>query len=269
MTTHTNPFGEKVDLSALESTLAQIERAFIPLDVEHDPRVPPHGRIVSGRIRAMEDGEHALEIEAELFEPGEELPAATSDREMPLLEPGGSVEILYDRPLAVGEDLAEIQAIAETAAVEAKEEVKWSADPVAVITIAGAFALGAIATGFLSKLGEDGYAACKAGLKRLFERRNAAQHETLLRLLVVIRVDGHPFEIEAIATRPSGPDVDTMLGAALVYLDAVAPLLVRTHPDLRRVVFTLADGRLSLTFGVRKDAVPMVPEWPLDAKVKR
>ena len=47
-----------------------ISTAYLPFISEHDPRCPPFGRVINAKIVALPDGEHAIEAEIEVFEPG-------------------------------------------------------------------------------------------------------------------------------------------------------------------------------------------------------
>jgi hypothetical protein len=181
MTTHVDRHGDRMMLSALESALEQIHRTFVPLGVEHDPRIPPQGRLVRASIRKLEDGEYALDGEFELFEPQERVPLGPDDRQIPIRRFGdGEMHVEFDRLLRSELDQQDIKDIATLFRTEPTEEVKKSVDPLAILTVGGAFVLGGIAAGVLSRIGEDAYEALKGKIKAFFERRNKAPEETLL-----------------------------------------------------------------------------------------
>src|SRR5258708_6141776 len=73
-TTHVDSHFEKMSFSALESIVDLINRCHSPFVVEHDPRIPPIGRVLDARIKQLEDGEYGVEATIEMYEQGEEIP---------------------------------------------------------------------------------------------------------------------------------------------------------------------------------------------------
>src|SRR5256885_2323193 len=82
-TTHLDKQGEKMALSALESMAAHIAKTYVPMGVEHDPPIPPIGRIVSASVVQLTEEEYAVEGELEIFEPDEVVPLGDGGRELP------------------------------------------------------------------------------------------------------------------------------------------------------------------------------------------
>lgn len=263
ITTHVDRHGDRMMLSALESALAHISRTFVPVGVEHDPRIPPQGRIVRAWIRELGDGEFALDGEFEMFEENERVPLGQEGRELPIRRfSHGQLAVEFDRQLRSELDQEEIKELAKLLGVSPEEEIKKSLDPLAVLTLGGAFVLGGIAGGFLNRVGEDAYEAFKSRLKKLFERRRSGPQETLLRLVFVVQHDGRDVEIEVIASRPDAQAIDDLLSHHLELLDSALPGMLASDPQLRRFVFEYAEGATTLRFAVRRDAVPMFPDMP-------
>lgn len=157
-TTHVDEHGDKMTLSALESLIDQIRTEYIPVGLEHDPRIRPFGRVVAANIKPLGDDEFAVEGEIELFEPGDEIPLVDEDRQIPIhTYSADSVEIRFDRGFADESDRRLIRQIADLFHSKPQQEVKKALDPLTVLTIGGAFVLGGIAQGFLSRLGQDSY----------------------------------------------------------------------------------------------------------------
>jgi hypothetical protein len=48
-----------------------IRSAYLPMWNNHDPRIPPFGRVVAAEVRQLSDGECAVEAEIEVFEEGD------------------------------------------------------------------------------------------------------------------------------------------------------------------------------------------------------
>jgi hypothetical protein len=268
-TTHVDRHGDQMMVSALESALSHIDRTFVPVGVEHDPRIPPQGRLVRASIRQLDDGEYALEGEFELFEPGDPLPFdAESARELPIRRfPESKLVIEYDRQLRSSADQQDIAEIGRVFGIRPEEEIKKSVDPLAVLTIGGAFILGGIASGFLSRLGEDGYDILKARLRSLFRRRDEVPEESLLRFVFVVRDGDREVEVELIVSRPDDETLERLLDRELAVIDSMMPALLSSDDTIKRFVFEHSDGRSTLKFAVRRDAVPMFPRFNSDNDV--
>lgn len=58
-TTHVDRKGVSLTVGALHDMAEQIGRKWIPIWVEHDPRIPPQGRTVAARVEPIADGEFA------------------------------------------------------------------------------------------------------------------------------------------------------------------------------------------------------------------
>jgi hypothetical protein len=249
-TTHIDRHGEQFTLSALESVATQINHSYIPVGVEHDPRIPPQGRVIRAWIVELADGHYALEGELELFEEGDVYGDLPEDRRIAKqgYSSGSSLGLSADRGLRHEHEIEELAALLGT---EAEEEIKKAFDPIAVLTVAGAFVMGGIAGGFLPRLGEDAYDALKSKLKELFARRNKQPAETLLRLALVVTADHGEIEIEVILSRPDDRSIEALLGNALTALDTILPELINSNRHVKRIVFEVVDGELQIRFGLR------------------
>ena len=64
VTTHVDRHGDVVTLAALEDMVEQVKAAYIPMFIEHDPRIPPQGRVTSAEITPRGDGEFAIDAKS-------------------------------------------------------------------------------------------------------------------------------------------------------------------------------------------------------------
>ena len=85
-TTHVDSQGDQLSLEALHDLAARASAAYIPLWVEHDPRIPPRGRIASARVREREDANHEVIATIETFEDSDDPGMADDTKEMVLQE---------------------------------------------------------------------------------------------------------------------------------------------------------------------------------------
>ena len=180
-TTHPDLHSERMTIDALETLVQSVNSSYIPVGIQHDPRIAPVGRVASASIRKLDDGEYAVEGLIEVFEPGDKFELVENQRTLVTEKyESGRLEIEYDRNFRDTEDQLLIEKIAGLFGTRPKENVKKSLDPITVLAIGGAFILGGVAQGFLSKLGEDAYEVLKQGLKKLFARKKVGEDEKLL-----------------------------------------------------------------------------------------
>lgn len=131
----------------------QVNKQYIPMGIEHDPRIPPQGRLVSAKVVKLEDGEYGVEGVGEIFEPGDSYELKDDGREIPLhRQDADNLHIQFDRNYRDRDDQDIINELGRIFGSEPQEEITKSIDPINILTICGAFVLGGIATGFLENL---------------------------------------------------------------------------------------------------------------------
>lgn len=145
---------------------------------------------------------------------------------------------------------------------EPKEEVKKALDPLTVLTIGGAFLLGGIAKGILSKIGGDGYGLLKDRLKKLMGREKPGEKEKLLSFQFIIQHGDYTLETEMILTNPTDDDIERVLTNGLQELDRVMPAYCNPATGIKKAVFEYSDGNVKFKYGIRKDAAPLVERQP-------
>lgn len=260
-TTHVDSHFQKMSLGALEEVVDLIGRHHIPFIVEHDPRIPPIGRIVEAHVKQLEDGEYGVEATIEMYELGEDIPMIDDSREIPLHDHrADKLEIMYDRNFQTVDDYLLIKDLASLFGTEPKEEVKKALDPLTVLTICGVFLLGGIAKGFLSKLGGDGYDLLKDRLKKLMGQKKPGEKEKLLSFQFIIHHGDYTIEIEMILTNPTDDDIERVLSNGMQELDRVLPTYCNPATGIKKAVFQYSDGTAKFKYGIRKDAAPLVAE---------
>jgi hypothetical protein len=137
-----------------------------------------------------------------------------------------------------------------------REFAKKAIDPISVLTIGGAFVLGAICTGFLSKIGEDGYEFLKKRLSMLLQHRKSGEKQRLFEFRAVVRRGDYEIEVNVLLVDPTEEEIDEFFKNGLTQLDALVPPYFGVE-GLKSLVFEYSDKRLVEMFGVRRDAVPL------------
>lgn len=251
--------GEIMGLGVLEAMRNQVKTQYIPMGVEHDPREPPVGRVIDAEISEVEEGIFALNGVCQLFESGDRIPF-DSTREIPVRQyPVGKLEIAYDRSYRGEDDQSAINEIAGLFGTETREEIKKSVDPITVLTIAGGFALVAIARGFLQKVGADGWEVLKNRLKKLTVEKPGEQQERLLVFEFTVRSGEEQVNTRTILTNPTSEELDLFLHEGLAALDSRVAEYMCDQVRPKVIVHEYKDGQLQTKFGIRSDGVPVRP----------
>lgn len=259
-TTHVDSQGERLTREALDSLVNSISTSYIPIGIEHDPRIPPQGRVDSGFVRQTSSGEFEAIAIMEIFETADEPSTLEEKREiiLPVHRVNG-LTVSYDWTHRSKEDQEDIKEIAAVLKNNPVYDVKKSADPISIIQLTGAFVLGGIAKGFVEQIGADGWNLIKKKLNDIFSRKKNRQGDQLFVFIALIERSSSKTEVEVILTNPSIKDMDVFLVSGLQTLDKVVCFYLDNAPDIRRLVFEIRAQELELKFAVRKDCYPLTP----------
>ena len=136
--------------------------SYIPNLLEHDPRIPPLGRVVSARLKQLEDGEYAVEIQTQMFEPGENIELDNSGRKMPMQGISDEyIHLIDDRSFESPEDQSSLEELRAIISGKKERAEKKALLPISVLEIGAVFVAGGIFTGLLNKIGADCWDAFK------------------------------------------------------------------------------------------------------------
>ncbi len=261
-TSHADRHNEIMPVETLKVMADQINSQYIPMGVEHDPRIPPLGRLISAQVVQLEDGEYAVEGMGEIFEPQDKYELKNDGRVIPLHKLNTkNIEISFDRNYRDQEDQQIIKEIGMLLGSSPQEEIKKSFDPISILTIGGAFVLGGIANGFLRKIGSEAYDALKTKLSKLLKRKGQKRDkENLLVFSFLIDVEGTQIEIETVLTNPSEDDINEFFNTGISQLDHIVPDYLDGNSGVRRITAEYSNKEVKIKFGVRKDAIPIFPK---------
>jgi hypothetical protein len=257
-TSHVDRHGDRLTREALASMVEQINKYYIPQYYQHDPRIPPLGRAVHAELKQLDDGEYAVEATTQIFEAGDEIEPDNTGRKMPLRRVDDeSLHLVDDRSFATPEDQALIEELRCLVSGKKETEEKKALEPVSILQIAGLFIAGGIASGLLSKVGADCWDAFKRKLSELARKKSQERGECLLTFRCMLKQQTEPMSLEVILTNPSETDIDLFLRQGLQDLDRVTPQLLSVGRNLSKIVLKYSEGKLEVSFGVRRDAVPV------------
>jgi hypothetical protein len=258
--TYLDSQGERLTRECLESLVTGIRDRYVPITVEHDPRIPPQGRIVSGTVRQLPDGEFEAVATCEMFDEKDNAGAPDDRREL-IIEgyPAQGLTVSYGWPHRSAQDQADIDEIAQSLGNPAHYVVKKSLDPISVIVIGGSFVLGQLFVGFLNAAGADAWKLVKQRLTRLTAKAKEHSGERLLVFTAVVDTEQGPVEVDTILTNPMLLNIELFLEISTRILDHDVPRLLEENPQVRKLVFESSHGDLSLRYAVRWDCVPLVP----------
>jgi hypothetical protein len=258
-TTHRDAHGEKLEPQTLEDFARQAKEAYLPLWTDHDPRIPPRGRVIDAYVQPQSDGELALIGVVEEFERGLSPPLDTA-REMKIDKLPVDLLVGVDRSYRDKTSQALLNDLVAILHVPIRPESKKALEPLSVLTLAAKAALGGIAAGFAARLGEDLYEQVKKKLALLLARRRQKNDDFVFRYRAEIVVSGHVVEIDFLATAPTEAQIDRIFKSHLATADAKLMSYLPAHPEVRRVVFDASGPDLKFAYAIRSDVYPIFDE---------
>ena len=245
-----------MSLGALRTMADMVSKHWIPVGIEHDPRIPPLGRVSAAELRKEPDGSTSLVGTIELFESGEAIPLDKAERRIVSWDRKSTgVSLSWDRSFRDDESQAIIRDIAEAFDIEPVQDLKKAVEPIAIITIAS-FVAGSIAGGFFGEIGADICRLLKEKLKTLFSSRHGPGEQLFVLRLSLPRGD-RLLEVEIITTDPTAEDLDALFADGHVQVATLLSTPGLLHPTIDRFVCSFRDGSLRLEFAIRQDAVPL------------
>lgn len=252
--------GERISKEALESMVSQVKEKYIPINIEHDPRVPTQGRIADAYLREREDGEYEVVAELEIFEEGDSISSTKGTKNIVERKlPADKFILNFDRNFNNDADQENVSEISRLLNAQSQLSVKNSLDPIGVVEIAGIVAFGAIAKGFLSKIGSDALEATKKQLAKIFSRKKEGEKEKILTLSFKVIKNDVEFDIEVHTTNPDKEAIDKLFNEGLAELDDLVPMLYQEEANLHKMVFEYKKEGMEIKYAVNKSCFPLLP----------
>lgn len=222
------------------------------------------GRIVSAEVSHLPDGELALEGMAEIFEETDTFDSLAGDGraiEIPREDiPTFNVEYYRTYETADGDRL--LESLKELSpASESVPIAKKAFEPISTIVIAaGVFAIGTLATGFLSKLGEEVYEGLKARLAAHFQRTSSPSPR-ILDFRFTVAHQGDFVEVHVLVENPTTREqLEVLFSSNFAGLDALLLEFDHSKWAIAKFVLQYKNGQLDVLYLLRKDCVPGIPE---------
>ena len=256
-TTHVDKHNEKMSVDSLKDFVDLVNQQYTPVGIEHDPRIPPIGRVISAQIEELPDGEFAVDGIVEMFEAGQEIEFKNDGREIPAEITGEAITISPDRSYLEPDDKELLLEIKDLVKGEIKPAIKKSVEPISVLIIAASFIAGGIAQGFFGKIGEDVWNKLKSKLNELVNSKTRIEKDRLLVFEFTVDTKDNPLCLETILENPSESEISQFMNEGLRQLDKETNRFFQHRNYLRKVVFEYKDNKLKVIFGLRKDGVPL------------
>lgn len=261
--TYVDKHNDQMTLDALKSMIDQVDNYYIPVGIEHDPRIYPIGRVKSAELVKLKENHYQVEGTIEQFENGDIIPFDPDDPKSITIRAHDfdNLDLTYDRNFDNEKDLKKINEINSILQNVNKPriEIKKSVDPISIITIGGAFLLKEIFKGFLNKIGSDSYDLLKDKLKKLLNERKEGESDKLLTFDFNIEKDHHVINVEIILSNPDNQDIDSFLNYGLQKVDEILPKYFQPEKGLKRIVMEYNNNTIIMSYGIRKDSVPIFP----------
>ncbi len=261
-TTALDAHNEIMTRECLEGLVSQISEYTILMNMEHDPRRPPLGRIISGKIVKINNIDYGVEAEIELFDEEFDYNDTFKDRPLRCEDdiPQGTIRFAYDRNFENEDDQKVIDDLSKISKTKPVYQVKKALDPLSIFEIGGGFALGCIASGFFGQIGADGYISLKEKLKKLFPKEKVGEKERLLEFSFSVIKGDKTINCKVILTNPYPEEIDQLLDRGLKELDSEADSYFGTGQNFKLVVFEYKKMHLEPIYAVTNDGVPYTIE---------
>jgi len=231
-----------------------INTQYLPLWTEHDPRIPPRGRVVDAHIEQLDDAEFAVVGTVEEFERGETVPFDRS-RQMKIVEAPETLRIEFDRSYRDKKSQALIADIAAILGTEPQPQVKKAVGPLSILTITAQAILGGITAAITKNLTDDALNRLKQKIALALKRRKDSKREYVFQLEFVVIVGGREVQVDLLATSPSEKQIRRIFDQHLAAVDSVLLRWLPTRPEVRRVVFDVGGEQPKFSYAVRSDVV--------------
>jgi hypothetical protein len=264
-TTHVVPDHQATDLEDLKRHLDTIDHVIIPVYSVHDPRQPPIGRVVSGAIVGLEDGEYALDINVELFDPDFiPPPGAPLDKKVTIVNRSrGMFGIWCDMFTMTPEKAVILQEISEILGtpVSSRSDAGIMQDDLPILIIGiGRLPFGYIADTFSRRLGVEEIHLLTKNLTRLYTSPREVPADSLLIFdLDVTDRQQRSLLIEVIMTNPGVKDIKTFFSEGLSELDRILPPFYLSRLRPRKIVINYSDRRFRVLYAIQEQGIPMIP----------
>lgn len=264
-TTHVVPDHQATALEDMKRHLDTIDHVIIPVYSVLDPRQPPIGRVVSGAIVGLEEGEYALDVNVELFDPDFiPPPKAAMDKKVTIVNrPQGMFGIWCDMFTITPEKaviLQEISEIIETP-VSSRSGTGIMQDDLSILIIGiGRLPFGYIADTFSRRLSVEKIHLLTKNLTQLYTSPRAVPADSLLIFdLDVTDRQQMSLLIEVIMTNPCVKDIKTFFSEGLSELDRILPPFYLSRLQPRKIVMNYNNGRFNVLYAIQDQGIPMIP----------
>ncbi len=266
-TTHVIPDHPVITYDDLKRHLDMIDHVIVPVYSVPDPRQPPVGRVVSGDIIKLGDGEYALDINVELFDP-EFIPnyGPPADKRVALLDrPHGKYGIWCDLISPDSETtglLNEISEILKTRIYSRDRTGSTRISPEFFMVIIGIEELpfGYIADSFSRRLGRKKIRQLAGKLTRIYKIPGNNRPDSLLIFdLDVTDRQQRSLLIEVILTNPSEDDIVSLFFGGLGELDRILPPFYLRRLQPKKIVIQYNNGGFRVLYAIEEHGIPMIP----------
>jgi hypothetical protein len=251
-TTHVDSQGDRFTREALDGMVEQSNRTLIPITLEHDPRLPPVGRLVMAQVVKLSDGETGIEVEGEIFENGDQVSFSSAKQIAPAPH---DASLYYDSAYTDPEDKQLVGEIASIMGKPAQEQLKKSVDPISVILIS----LGVAAFNrFFDNLNDDLYKSFRDRLLRLLDRHRRTREQIVIFELSLPH-GATNVDVEILLVDPSEKEIDTLKDLSVTSVREQLTSYLRIV-GISKVVMRFDHGVLVPLYGLRADSVPVTAD---------
>lgn len=255
---HVDLHGDKLTREALQSMASQVKERYLPININHDVRYPPIGRLTSAEVVELPDGESALLGIGELFEESDTPESLVGDgRKIKIRDKDiATISVYYDRTFLDEEGQELISELSKISSEEPTLTLKKALEPIQLLLIAaGVFVLGSIAQGFFKKIGSDLYEKLRDTLIKYYEKK--PRSDQIIDFCFSVRQGERVFEVNVLVDKPSDTELNDLFTSGFKEVDALlTSLSIDEKMDIAKLVLEYKSRKLLVRYATRSDSVP-------------
>lgn len=257
-TTHLQSDKLRFTPEAIESSLKEITNNYIPVIDNHDPRSAPLGRIRSGRIVQLDDGEWALIGLIEYFEKDDYIsPCDQKKRVRLFVDKEEFCHVRYDGSFG-NEDgkilLKELEGLFnETPQLYEKR----STDHVSSLVIS--FIGGVLTHYAVEFFKNNGREVINKLIKHIsLYLSKQSKHTTIIQYVFPVEIENKIIEANILLVNPTKKDLDDVLKKQCIELmESQLKNIEIIEKNLAKITFYFENGKLEMKWAIRADCFPI------------
>jgi hypothetical protein len=262
-TTHLDSQGEAISENQLNEMLRNFRDQIIPYIQNHDPRIPPVGRMIDAKMVELEDGHKGINALIEFFDTPDCDPII-ANREV-RIQSHESGKVLLCPDITFKDEESSILELSKTLGSEISFKIKKSSEPLSYLTlevyleIGAAVAIAAFFRGYFTKMGEDAWRKSKELFKKLLKHPKGKERFFVLDLTLSPVSDNRNFQVRIVVDDPV-TDLELLFEKGMEKFEkTILPSLVKDREKITYFIYLFKNGEFKFSHAISRNGMAMVP----------